>query len=220
MENDLPNAKMHNRRYWIGFAFSVVSLFLGITGMIIGVVFYHRLRITHSFDSHLAALGVLAILVTHLLLVGALGLVGYLLMIIKTGEKKTVPTLLSISGTVVALVIGTIGISVTRAQFEEYKTFTPEKWAAAAKDPDYRGLLVSSFLEQYDVKGCGSDEVSSLLGPANHINEFVLETDPPQYGGMEWIYDLGFYRDYMDASFLEITFSQTNVVLRCEVSAH
>lgn len=88
MENDLPNAKMHNRRYWIGFSFSVVSLFLGITGMIIGVVFYHRLRITHSFSSHLAALGVLVILTALLLLVGALGLVGYLLMIMKTGEKK------------------------------------------------------------------------------------------------------------------------------------
>ena len=56
--------------------------------MIISVVFYHRLRITHSFNSHLAALGVLVVLAALLLLVGALGLVGYLLMIIKTGEKK------------------------------------------------------------------------------------------------------------------------------------
>lgn len=91
MENDLPNAKMHNRRYWIGFAFSVASFSLGITGMIIGVVFYHRLRITHSFNSHLAALGVLVILTALLLLVGALGLVGYLLMIIKNRREKNGP---------------------------------------------------------------------------------------------------------------------------------
>ena len=141
-------------------------------------------------------------------------------MTIKTGKKKLIPTLVSVVPLVVALIIGITGIVTTRIQYEDYKTFTIEKWMNAYNNHDYRGLLIYSFLDKYDISGYTLQETKDLLGTPDQAYEITLTTYPPQYGGVIYIYDLGYYKDYIDPTTFEITFNQNNNVVSYEVVPH
>ena len=87
----------------------------------------------------------LAIVIASLIIVGVTSIAGYFLMTVKTGKKKLIPSLISTIPVVVALAIGITGIVITNVQYNDYKTFTKEKWANASNNHDYRGLLIYSF---------------------------------------------------------------------------
>lgn len=182
-------------------------------------IFYNKMKLSVSFSDSLKAMAFLFIIIVSLIFVGITSLVGYLLMTIKTGKKKLIPTLVSVVPLVVALIIGITGIVTTRIQYEDYKTFTVEKWMNAYNNHDYRGLLIYSFLDKYDISGYSLQETKDLLGTPDQANEITLETYPPQYGVI-YIYDLGYYKDYMDPTTFEITFNQNNNVVSYEVVSH
>ena len=205
----------------------IVGLILSITCGVIFVIaatvasiFYNKMKLSVSFSDSLKAMGLLVLIIVSLILVGITSIVGYLLMTIKSGKKKLIPTLVSVVPLAVALIIGVTGIVTTRIQYEDYKSFTIEKWMNAYNNHDYRGLLIYSFLDKYDISGYSLQETKDLLGTPDQANEITLETYPPQYGGVIYIYDLGYYKDYMDPTTFEITFSQNNNVVSYEVVPH
>lgn len=208
------------KRPIVGFIITLVCGVIFVITATIASIFYNQMKLSVSFSDSLKAMGLLALIIVSLILVGITSLVGYLLMTIKTGKKKLIPTLVSVVPLVVALIIGITGIVTTRIQYEDYKTFTTEKWMKAENNHDYRGLLIYSFLDKYDLSGYSLEETKDLLGTPDQANEITLETYPPQYGGVIYIYDLGYYKDYMDPTTFEITFSQNNNVVSYEVVPH
>ena len=208
------------KRPIVGFIITLVCGVIFVIAATVASIFYNKMKLSVSFSDSLKAMGLLALIIVSLILVGITSLVGYLLMTIKTGKKKLIPTLVSVVPLAVALIIGITGIVTTRIQYEDYKTFTVEKWMIAYNNHDYRGLLIYSFLEQYDINGYSLQETKNLLGTPDQANEYTLETYPPQYGGVIYIYDLGYYKDYMDPTTFEITFNQYNNVVSYEVVPH
>ena len=208
------------KRPIVGFIITLVCGVIFVIAVTVASIFYNKMKLSVSFSDSLKAIGLLVFIIVSLIFVGITSLVGYLLMTIKTGKKKLIPTLVSVVPLVVALIIGITGIVTTRIEYEDYKTFTIEKWMNAYNNHDYRGLLIYSFLEKYDISGYNLQEIKDLLGAPDQANEITLETYPPQYGGVIYIYDLGYYKDYMDPTTFEITFSQNNNVVSYEVVSH
>ena len=208
------------KRPIVGFIITLVCGIIFVIAVTVASIFYNKMKLSVSFSDSLKAIGLLVFIIVSLIFVGITSLVGYLLMTIKTGKKKLIPTLVSVVPLVVALIIGITGIVTTRIEYEDYKTFTIEKWMNAYNNHDYRGLLIYSFLEKYDISGYNLQEIKDLLGAPDQANEITLETYPPQYGGVIYIYDLGYYKDYMDPTTFEITFSQNNNVVSYEVVSH
>ena len=208
------------KRSIVGFIITLVCGVIFVIAVTVASIFYNKMKLSVSFSNSLKAIGLLVFIIVSLIFVGITSLVGYLLMTIKTGKKKLIPTLVSVVPLVVALIIGITGIVTTRIEYEDYKTFTIEKWMNAYNNHDYRGLLIYSFLEKYDISGYNLQEIKDLLGAPDQANEITLETYPPQYGGVIYIYDLGYYKDYMDPTTFEITFSQNNNVVSYEVVSH
>lgn len=208
------------KRPIVGFIITLVCGVIFVIAVTIASIFYNKMKLSVSFSDSLKAIGLLALIIVSLIFVGITSLVGYLLMTIKTGKKKLIPTLVSVVPLVVALIIGITGIVTTRIEYEDYKTFTIEKWMNAYNNHDYRGLLIYSFLDKYDISGYSLQEIKDLLGAPDQANEITLESYPPQYGGVIYIYDLGYYKDYMDPTTFEITFNQNNNVVFYEVVSH
>ena len=208
------------KRPIVGFIITLACGVIFIIAATVASIFYNKMKLSVSFSDSLKAMGLLVLIIVSLILVGITSLAGYLLMTIKTGKKKLIPTLVSVVPSVVALIIGVTGIVTTRIQYEDYKTFTTEKWMNAYNNHDYRGLLIYSFLDKYDISGYSLQETKDLLGTPDQANEITLETYPPQYGGVIYIYDLGYYKDYMDPTTFEITFNQHNNVVSYEVVPH
>lgn len=208
------------KRPIVGFIITLVCGVIFVIAAAIASIFYNQMKLSVSFSDSLKAMAFLIIIIVSLVFVGITSIAGYLLMTIKTGKKKLIPTLVSVVPLVVALIIGITGIVTTRIQYEDYKTFTIEKWMNAYNNHDYRGLLIYSFLDKYDISGYSLQETKDLLGTPDQTNEITLETYPPQYGGVIYIYDLGYYKDYMDPTTFEITFNQYNNVVSYEVVPH
>ena len=208
------------KRPIVGFIITLVCGVIFVIAATVASIFYNKMKLSVSFSDSLKAMAFLIVIIVSLIFVGVTSLVGYLLMTIKTGKKKLIPTLVSTIPLVVTLIIGITGIVTTRIQYEDYKTFTIEKWMNAYNNHDYRGLLIYSFLDKYDISGYGLQETKDLLGTPDQTNEMTLETYPPQYGGAIYIYDLGYYKDYMDPTTFEITFNQYNNVVSYEVVPH
>ena len=208
------------KRPIVGFIITLVCGVIFVIAAAIASIFYNQMKLSVSFSDSLKAMAFLIILIVSLVLVGITSIAGYLLMTIKTGKKKLIPTLVSVVPLAVALIIGVTGIVTTRIQYEDYKTFTTEKWMNAYNNHDYRGLLIYSFLDKYDISGYSLQETKDLLGTPDQADEITLETYPPQYGGVIYIYDLGYYKDYMDPTTFEITFNQNNNVVSYEVVPH
>ena len=197
------------KRPIVGFIITLVCGVIFVIAATVASIFYNKMKLSVSFSDSLKAIGLLALIIVSLIFVGITSLVGYLLMTIKTGKKKLIPTLVSVVPLVVALIIGVTGIVTTRIQYEDYKTFTTEKWMNAYNNHDYRGLLIYSFLDKYDISGYRELQVQELLGNPDWKNETNT-----------WVYDLGYYKDYMDPTTFEITFNQNNNVVSYEVVPH
>lgn len=208
------------KRPIVGLIITLVCGVIFTIAVAIASIFYNQMKLSVSFFDSLKAMAFLFIIIVSLIFVGITSIVGYLLMTIKTGKKKLIPTLVSTVPLVVALIIGTTGIVTTRIQYEDYKTFTIEKWRNAYNNHDYRGLLIYSFLDKYDISGYSLQETKDLLGAPDQANKITLETYPPQYGGVIYIYDLGYYKDYMDPTTFEITFNKNNNVVTYRVVSH
>lgn len=193
----------------VGFIITLVCGVIFVIAAAIASIFYNQMKLSVSFSDSLKAMAFLIIIIVSLIFVGITSIAGYLLMTIKTGKKKLIPTLVSTIPLVVALIIGITGIVTTRIQYEDYKTFTTEKWMNAYKNHDYRGLLIYSFLDKYDISGYRELQVQELLGNPDWKNETNT-----------WVYDLGYYKDYMDPTTFEITFNQNNNVVSYEVVPH
>ncbi len=113
------------------------------------------------------------------------------------------------------LVVGLAIFSMSFGLFEKFAyerhyTFSVEKWAVASSDE--RSVYLDSFLEQYDLYTFNDEMIVVTLGEPDEKRTIELLTDPVQFGGYSYIYDLGFVRDYMDPSFFEITTDQSGGV--------
>lgn len=208
------------KRPIVGFIITLACGVIFVIATAIASIFYNQMKLSVSSSDSLKAKAFLFIIIVSLIFVGITSIAGYLLMTIKTGKKKLKPTLVSTIPLVVALIIGITGIVTTRIQYKDFKTFTIEKWMNAYNNHDYRGLLIYSFLDKYDISGYSLQETKKLLGTPDQVNEITLETYPTQYGGVIYIYDLGYYKDYMDPTTFEITFNQNNNVVSYEVVPH
>lgn len=197
------------KRPLIGFIISITSGVIFIAAIVIASIFYNQMRLSVSLSDTLKAMGMLAIIIVSLVIIGTTSLVGYLLMTIRTGRKKLFPTLVVTIPLAIAMTIGVAGIITFNIRYKDYKTFTKEKWINASDNHDYRGLLIYSFLEQYDIIGYGKLQVEELLGNPDWENDTNI-----------WVYDLGYYKDYMDPTTFEITFNQLNVVSIYDVVSH
>ena len=209
MEDKDDTIIKRTKRPLIGFIISITSGVIFITATVIASIFYNQMRLSVSLSDTLKAMGMLAIIIVSLVIIGTTSLVGYLLMTIRTGSKKLFPTLVVTIPLAIAMTIGVAGIITFNIRYKDYKTFTKEKWINASDNHDYRGLLIYSFLEQYDIIGYGKLQVEELLGNPDWENDTNI-----------WIYDLGYYKDYMDPTTFEITFNQLNVVSIYDVVSH
>ena len=81
-------------------------------------------------------------------------------------------------------------------------------------------FLFTLFLEQYDIKGKKLQEIDDLLGVPDQTRTITLELYPPAFGGTIYIYDLGYYKDYMDPTTFEITFNSYTVVVSYDIVGH
>lgn len=207
LEDDIETKE--TKRPLIGFIISIASGVIFIIAVTIASIFYNQMRLSVSFSNALKAMGMLVIIIVSLIVVGATSLVGYLLMTIKTGKKKLIPTLVSLTPLTIATTIGVSSIITTKIQYNDYKTFTKEKWISANNNHDYRGLLIYSFLEQFDITGYSELQVQELLGNPDSKNETNT-----------WVYDLGYYKDYMDPTTFDIRFSEQNIVTSYDVVPH
>ena len=208
------------KRTKVGLVIAIVSGAIFFIGTIVAIVFYNKLKFTVSSAESLRLFILLLIIIISLVLIGVASLVGYLLTIIKTSKKMLVPTLIFIAPIAVSFLIGVSGVIAAKVQYNDFKTFTSEKWINASNNHDYRGLLVYSFLEQYDIRGDSIQKVKNLLGTPDQTREIMLYSEPPLYGGVIYIYDLGHYKNYMDPTTFEITFNQTNRVVSYNVFTH
>ena len=209
MEDKDDTIIKRTKRPLIGFIISITSGVIFITAIVIASIFYNQMRLSVSLSDTLKAMGMLAIIIVSLVIIGTTSLVGYLLMTIRTGRKKLIPTLVVTIPLAIAMTIGVAGIITFNIRYKDYKTFTKEKWINASDNHDYRGLLIYSFLEQYDIIGYGKLQVEELLGNPDWENNTNI-----------WVYDLGYYKDYMDPTTFEITFNQLNVVSIYDVVSH
>lgn len=209
MEDKDDTIIKRTKRPLIGFIISITSGVIFITATVIASIFYNQMRLSVSLSDTLKAMGMLAIIIVSLVIIGTTSLVGYLLMTIRTGRKKLFPTLVVTIPLAIAMTIGVAGIITFNIRYKDYKTFTKEKWINASDNHDYRGLLIYSFLEQYDIIGYGKLQVEELLGNPDWENDTNI-----------WVYDLGYYKDYMDPTTFEITFNQLNVVSIYDVVSH
>ena len=209
MEDKDDTIIKRTKRPLIGFIISITSGVIFITATVIASIFYNQMRLSVSLSDTLKAMGMLAIIIVSLVIIGTTSLVGYLLMTIRTGSKKLFPTLVVTIPLAIAMTIGVAGSITFNIRYKDYKTFTKEKWINASDNHDYRGLLIYSFLEQYDIIGYGKLQVEELLGNPDWENDTNI-----------WIYDLGYYKDYMDPTTFEITFNQLNVVSIYDVVSH
>ena len=212
--------KKNTKRTKVGLVITIVSGAIFFIGTIVTIVFYSKLKFTVSSAESLKLFILLLIIIISLVLFGVALLVGYLLAIIKTSKKRLVPTLIFIAPIAASFLIGVSGVIAAKVQYNDFKTFTSEKWINASNNHYYRGLLVYSFLEQYDIRGNSIQKVKNLLGTPDQIREITLYSEPPQYGGVIYIYDLGYYKNYMDPTTFEITFNQTNNVVSYNVFTH
>lgn len=176
------------KRPIVGFIITLVCGVIFVIAAAIASIFYNQMKLSVSFSNSLKAMAFLLIIIFSLIFVGITSIAGYLLMTIKTGKKKLMPILVSTIPLVFALIIGITGIVTTRIQYENYKTFTIEKWMNAYNNHDYRGLLIYSFLDKYDISGYSLQETKDLLGTPDQANEITLETYPPQYGGVIYLW--------------------------------
>ena len=164
MEDKDDTIIKRTKRPLIGFIISITSGVIFITATVIASIFYNQMRLSVSLSDTLKAMGMLAIIIVSLVIIGTTSLVGYLLMTIRTGRKKLFPTLVVTIPLAIAMTIGVAGIITFNIRYKDYKTFTKEKWINASDNHDYRGLLIYSFLEQYDIIGYGKLQVEELLG--------------------------------------------------------
>lgn len=197
------------KRPLIGFIISITSGVIVIIAVTIASIFYNQMRLSVSFSTALKSMGLLAIIIASLVVAGATSLVGYILMTAKTGKKKLIPILVTSIPLAIATTIGVTSIITTKILYSDYKTFTKEKWISSNNNHDYRGLLIYSFLEQYDITGYNELKVKELLGNPDWKNKTNT-----------WVYDLGYYKDYMDPTTFDITFSEQNIVTSYDMVSH
>ena len=157
--NDDVNIEKTNRPK-VGLILSLASGSIYIIAIIIATIFYNRMRLTVSFTTSLKAMGMLAIVIASLILVGVTSIIGYLLMTIKTGKKKLIPTLILTIPVVVAVAISITGIAITNVQYNDYKTFTKEKWARDNQK------LIKMFLQNVELFSLPNITACSFLPTA------------------------------------------------------
>ncbi|MCR5457298.1 MAG: hypothetical protein K6F14_04420 [Clostridiales bacterium] len=158
-------------------------------------------------------------------LLGISMFVFYLVSTIKTEVKKTRCIVTVAIVLVLSIVAGTVGVLSINGSYEEYKTWTSEKWAEAKDNSDYRGLLSESFLEQYNLEELSGKQVEELLGePDSKMPVKEFDPKPHAYvsntGNERWIYNVGYHYDFMDPSTFEIYIDSEDNVYKYEIVYH
>ena len=113
----------------------------------------------------------------------------------------------------VSLAVCLSGFIVTNSKYKNFAEFTVEKWADASNNHDYRGVMINSFLEKYNIMGYHTDAIEVLLGNPDCINNLNGETYSIHSDALCYIYDLGYYEDFMDPTTFEITFNSADCVV-------
>ena len=88
MEDKDDTIIKRTKRPLIGFIISITSGVIFITATVIASIFYNQMRLSVSLSDTLKAMGMLAIIIVSLVIIGTTSLVGYLLMTIRTGRRN------------------------------------------------------------------------------------------------------------------------------------
>jgi len=182
----------------------LTALFVVLAGLLI--FFYHRLLWTLTLNFNIIYF------IWTLLAAANVGLFVIILSIIlvkRTPNKNK--TLFIPPSLVVFLAVFSLSFGLfDRVSFNSHYTFSQEKWASATNNE--RSVYVDSFLKMYDLYTFDDAQIVEYLGEPDIKETFELETFPPQFGGYAYYYDLGFVRDFIDPSYLEIKTNQYAIV--------
>jgi len=182
----------------------LTALLVILAGLL--MFFYHRLiwTLTLNFNIIYFVWILLAALIIGLFII----LLSIVLVIKSPSDGKSflIPPALVVILAVVSLSFGLID----RMEYNEHYTFSQEKWANATNDE--RSVYVDSFLKMYNLYAFDDEMIVEYLGEPDIKETIQLETYPSQFGGYAYYYDLGFVRDYIDPSYLEINTNQNGLV--------
>lgn len=199
--DDEPN-KENSKNNKIVLLISSIGGALLVILSIIAVVLYHKGKIsTSAFNLSLTIVLVIFII---LLLIGITLITTFVVSMIKHTCHKQY-CIIFLSTLIVSLSICFSGYFITKAQYKDYAEFTVEKWANASNNHSYRGVMFNSFTAKYNIIGYHTDAVEVLLGNPDSKN--ILND------GQCYVYDLGFYEDFMDSTTFEITFNNADCVV-------
>ena len=199
--NTVINSPKKNVFFIILIVFSSVYI---ISSVLVGLIYFNAVVTTEGvlnlFSLFLfPSLFVLAI-------IGSAVIVFFIISIVKNkdNKKKVIVVLsLTIALSLIILVGSFVG---TNAYFKEYSKWTKEKWENASDDHNYRGLLINSFIEQYNLTGFTKQQVLELLGNPDSKNNSTTDNSDL------WIYNLGTYEDFIDPTTFEISFDEDEKV--------
>lgn len=207
LDDDLEVKKINNKK-----AFLLISSICGgllVVFSIIAVVLYNKAKFMTSGPNIYAIFMWLALI--FLMILGVILLSAFIISIAKHNCRKAY-LIVFLSTISVSLAVCLSGFIVTNSKYKNFAEFTVEKWADASNNHDYRGVMINSFLEKYNIMGYHTDAIEVLLGNPDSKANFNGETYSIHSDAFCYIYDLGYYEDFMDPTTFEITFNSADCV--------
>ncbi len=204
MENENKIVKSNSgKKVFLIILVILASVYI-ITSVLVGLIYFNAVVTTEGVLNLFSLLLFPSLFV--LAIIGSAVIVFFILSMMKNrdNKKKVIVVLsLTIALSLIILVGSFVG---TNAYFKEYSKWTKEKWENASDDHNYRGLLINSFVEQYDLTGLTKQQVQELLGAPD--NKDYSLTDNSDL----WLYNLGTYEDFIDPTTFEISFDEDKKV--------
>lgn len=112
------------------------------------------------------------------------------------------------------LALSVISISAIELKHYDIKTYSRQKWLSGKYD---RGRLINSFVAQVDLVGKTKDDALYYLGAPDKDIKATLVDEPLAY---YYVYDLGTYLDWIDASTYDVYFNASDIIINARVASH
>ena len=209
LEDDLEVKKRNNNKN----AFLLISSICGgllVVFSVITVVLYNKAKFMTSGPNIYAIYMWLALI--FLMILGVIILSVFIISLAKHNCRR-LHLIVFLSTISISLAVCLSGFIVTNSKYKVFAEFTVEKWADASNNHDYRGVMINSFFEKYNIMGYHTDAIEVLLGNPDCINNLNGETYSIHSDALCYIYDLGYYEDFVDPTTFEITFNSADCVV-------
>ena len=216
LEDDLIIEKKAKNEKIVLFTSTICGGLLVILSVFIVVLYNKAKFLTSGLNLYASFVRVIFI---FLIILGVILVCTFIISLVKHNCRKS-HLAIFLSSISFSLVICLSGYFVINSQYKQYAEFTIEKWANAINNHDYRGLMYYSFIDKYNIIGFTTDEVEELLGKPDGISVDFGQTSLTLNEEKRYVYDLGFYDDYIDPTTFEIAFNSNNLVVRWDKIHH